>query len=81
MKDVETLVGDDGRDLVGEVKAERDTRDRIVDRDRNRRPDPVKACAVEVNVGAAGRREDAGFVAELTQPDGKMADMVVHATR
>ena len=81
MKDVEALVGDDRRDLVGKVKAERDARHRIVDRDGDGRPDPVEARAVEVDVGAAGRREDARLVPELSQPDGEAADMVVHATR
>src|SRR5207245_696763 len=80
MKDVEALVGDDRGDLVGKVKAERDARHRIVDRDGDRRPDPVEARAVEVDIGAARRREDARLMAELSQPDGEAADMVVNTT-
>jgi len=52
VQDVEAFLGDDRRDPVGEVKAQRDTRNRIVDGDCDRRADAVEPRAVEVNVGA-----------------------------
>ena len=81
MKDVKTLVGDDRSDLVGEVEAERDARHRIVDGDGYGRADPVKTRAVEVDIGATRRRKDPRFMTELLQTHGKVADVVVDASR
>src|SRR6266568_8742977 len=79
MKDVEALVGNDGGDLVGEVKAERDPGDRVVGRDGNWCADAVEARLVESDVCATGRCKDSRLVSRLGQTPGQLADVVVHA--
>jgi len=74
MKDVEALVGDD-RPTGSQVKAQRDPRTESFDRMAIGVPSG-KARAVEVDVGRAGRREDARLMAELSKADGKAADVI-----
>src|SRR5579859_6181870 len=79
MDHVEALLLHDRGHAVGEVKAQRDACDGIVDRNRDRASDPVEAGGVEVDVGPARRREDPGLMVELAQAPSQVAHVVVDA--
>ena len=49
VQDVEVFLLHDRRDLIGQVKAERDPRHRIVDGDGDRAADAIEASGVEID--------------------------------
>src|SRR5207244_12826721 len=62
------------------MKAQRDAGHGVVHGDGDGPADSVEARAVEVDLSPARRREDPRLMTELLEPDGKVADVVVHAT-
>src|SRR5260370_40828887 len=81
MENVKVFPLDDGGPAVGEVKAERDSRDRLVDRDGDRASDPIELRGVEVHVSAAGGSEDPHLVVKSPELAGEVAHMIGHAAR
>src|ERR1700687_6125087 len=79
MEYIETLLLDERRDLIGEMKAERDAGHRVVDGDRDGAPDPIELGRVQIDVGTTRGREDSHVVPKQAQLPGEVLYVVGHA--